>query len=179
MKNEEEAHAMTLCTLSPNQEPTGRVVLLKEVDRKEESFFFLHPPQQPKGRSPPAPQQGGLGFFLEAHGAASTHPRNSPSRAQGEISRLLRHAPQRESVGRSNSPTKHTHPVLGAPLGGEKKVGCALCGAGNPSAPRLGGYGVRAHSIEFWTGKPDRLHERVLYRKKGDDGRWKGERLAP
>jgi pyridoxamine 5'-phosphate oxidase len=47
-----------------------------------------------------------------------------------------------------------------------------------PRPPRWGGYRVVPREIEFWQGRPDRLHDRIRYRR-GDDGRWVIERLSP
>ncbi len=47
-----------------------------------------------------------------------------------------------------------------------------------PRPPHWGGYRVRPRSIEFWQGRPSRLHDRLRYRLDAD-GRWIVERLAP
>ena len=50
---------------------------------------------------------------------------------------------------------------------------------GNISLPEFwGGYRVKPLSIEFWQGRPDRLHDRFQYSRE-DDGGWRIERLAP
>ena len=43
--------------------------------------------------------------------------------------------------------------------------------------PEWGGYRVRPEVVEFWQGRPSRMHDRLVYRR-GDDG-WTTERLAP
>ena len=46
-----------------------------------------------------------------------------------------------------------------------------------PRPPHWGGYLIAPHSVEFWQGRPDRLHDRVRYRREADA--WITERLAP
>jgi pyridoxamine 5'-phosphate oxidase len=46
-----------------------------------------------------------------------------------------------------------------------------------PRPPHWGGYRVMPQSIEFWQGRADRLHDRLLYTRGG--GGWRIERLAP
>ena len=46
-----------------------------------------------------------------------------------------------------------------------------------PRPPHWGGYSVEPHEIEFWQGRSDRLHDRLLYRRQ--HGAWKIERLSP
>ena len=47
-----------------------------------------------------------------------------------------------------------------------------------PRPPHWGGYLIRPRSVEFWQGRPNRLHDRLEYRLS-DDGTWAVVRLAP
>ena len=49
---------------------------------------------------------------------------------------------------------------------------------GVPRPPHWGGYAVTADRIEFWQGRPSRLHDRVVYLKDGE-GKWEKQRLYP
>jgi pyridoxamine 5'-phosphate oxidase len=46
-----------------------------------------------------------------------------------------------------------------------------------PRPPHWGGYVLKVESIEFWQGRPNRLHDRILFTQVGDN--WKIERLSP
>jgi pyridoxamine 5'-phosphate oxidase len=47
-----------------------------------------------------------------------------------------------------------------------------------PRPPFWGGYRLRPETIEFWQGRDDRLHDRIVYRR-ARNGNWVTERLAP
>ena len=46
-----------------------------------------------------------------------------------------------------------------------------------PRPPHWGGYAVTPETVEFWQGRPDRLHDRLRYRREANA--WAIERLAP
>jgi pyridoxamine 5'-phosphate oxidase len=48
-----------------------------------------------------------------------------------------------------------------------------------PRPPHWGGYAVTPTAVEFWQGRPSRLHDRILFRRPPEGGAWVVERLAP
>ena len=48
-----------------------------------------------------------------------------------------------------------------------------------PRPEYWGGYIVRPETYEFWQGRPNRMHDRLLYERKGVAGKWKVSRLSP
>ena len=60
----------------------------------------------------------------------------------------------------------------------ERRMAAALTGEKMQHPPHWGGYVVKPTRMEFWQGRPSRLHDRILYTLQGN-GNWKIERLAP
>ena len=58
------------------------------------------------------------------------------------------------------------------------KLEAKYAAAGIPAPPNWGGYRLQPESIEFWQGRPNRLHDRIVYSRQAD-GPWRIERLAP
>ncbi len=54
----------------------------------------------------------------------------------------------------------------------------AFAGADVPRPSHWGGYRLRPDEVEFWQGRANRLHDRLLYRRRGEEG-WSMERLSP
>lgn len=170
-----DINAMTLATVDKDGKPSTRTVLLKSVD--ERGFVFFTNYDSRKGRELAENPNAALTFFwsdLERQvcvaGSVSKLPVAESeayfqSRPRG--SQLAAWASEQSAV----VPDRATLEAKWREL--EKKFPGAI-----PLPPNWGGFVLRPERIEFWQGRPSRLHDRFSY-SRNQDGAWKLERLAP
>jgi pyridoxamine 5'-phosphate oxidase len=172
----DEVNAMTLATASNDGLPSARIVLLKGYDEKGFQFFSNY--NSFKGRQLEENPRACLVFFwkeLERQVRITGLVEKLDPRASDDYfhsrpagSRIGAWAsPQSEVIESSQWLNDRVADL-------EKKYG----GSGIPRPPHWGGYLVKPVTIEFWQGRPSRLHDRLLYTLQ-DNGGWLLERLAP
>lgn len=170
-----EPNAMTLATVDAEGQPSARTVLLKGLDERGFSFFTNHASR--KGRELAANPKAALVFFWKecerqvcVRGAVSRLGREESaeyfqSRPYGSqigawVSEQSAVIPDRQWLEQREQVLKARHAEGQVPL-----------------PPTWGGYVLAPKAMEFWQGRPSRLHDRILYEWK--DGAWTHCRLSP
>ena len=171
-----EPNAMQLATISADGSPSLRTVLLKGLG--EQGFEFFTNYESRKGREIAADARACAVFLWAA--------RHHQVTVRGRIVKLPRQAaesyfasrPRGHQLGAWSSAQSQVIAGRKA-LEEQREQTAARFGDGPiPCPPHWGGYGLVPHEIEFWQGRPDRLHDRLRYLLEAT-GTWRVERLCP
>jgi pyridoxamine 5'-phosphate oxidase len=171
-----EPNAMTLSTVNAQGRPSSRVVLLKGVENRKFVFFTNY--QSRKGRELESNAACALNFFwpdLERQVCVQ----GIADKVDPKISEAyFKSRPKMSQIGAWTSPQStiiKDRSILEerfAQIQSKYKEDNEL-----PKPHQWGGYEIDPLVIEFWQGRPGRLHDRIEYTKV--DGQWKIHRLAP
>ena len=172
----EEPNAMTLATASADAMPDARIVLLKGFDKRGFTFFTNY--RSAKGQQLLENPRASLVFFwkeLERQVRISGLVSLAPEAVSDEY---FKSRPEGSRIGAWASPQSET--IESREWLEEKEKEYREEWAGRPiERPEYwGGYTVKPIGIEFWQGRPSRLHDRFRYSLQ-NNGSWKIERLAP
>lgn len=171
-----EVNAMTLATASADGIPSARIVLLK--DFSEKGFVFFTNYESFKGRQLADNPKACLVFFwkeLERQVRITGLVQQVPASESDEYFQLR---PEGSRIGALTSPQSHVIENRQWLDDLYKKNESILSGKKIDRPAYWGGYIVRPVVIEFWQGRPSRLHDRLQYTLQ-EDSEWKMERLAP
>ncbi|MAC42351.1 MAG: pyridoxamine 5'-phosphate oxidase [Pelagibacterales bacterium] len=172
----EEANAMSLATLGIDDFPKSRVVLLKAFTDK--GFVFYTNYQSEKGLAIAHHPKVGLSFFwppLERQVIIKGLIQKTPSDLSDEYFNSRPKGSQLGAIVSDQSNVISDRTII------EAKLNALEIQYKNEEIPRpdnWGGYLVIPKSIEFWQGRPNRLHDRIRCHLR-QTGLWDLERLAP
>lgn len=171
----EEVNAMTLATASADGVPSARIVLLKGLD--SEGFRFFTNYESLKGRHLAENPKACLVFFwkeLERQVRITGLVSQTPG---SESDTYFHSRPTGSQVGAIVSPQSHVIESREWLDEQYKRVEAEV--GSKPERPGYwGGYIVKPVIMEFWQGRPSRLHDRLQYTLQ-ESGNWIIERLAP
>jgi len=173
-----EPTAMVLSTVSAGGCPSARVVLLKGLEDGHFTFFTNYDSR--KGQNLGANHQAALTFFwpeLERQVRIEGLVEKAPERLSDAY---FESRPRGSQVGAWASPQSQAIPDRQF-LEAETEAVVARFGADQP-IPRpehWGGYGLQPLYVEFWQGRPNRLHDRLVFQRPSVSAAWQLSRLAP
>lgn len=172
----EEVNAMTVATIGLDGFPRARVVLLKKFN--EEGFIFYTNYESEKGKAIEANPHICLSFFWHSmerqviiKGKAE---KTTPSVSDGYFDTR----PDGSKLGAIVSPQSQIIPSRDFLEEKLKELENQFNQKEIPRPMNWGGFLVRPQEVEFWQGRPNRLHDRIRYQLQSDYS-WKIDRLAP
>lgn len=170
-----DATAMHLATVDSNARPSGRIVLLKGI--ADDAVHFYTNYDSRKGQQLAAnPYASSTFFWPELERQVRIEGRVEKLRA-GDSDAYFASRPYGSQIGAWVSAQSQALEAPEQLLERERELK-AKYPTEVPRPPHWGGYRLVADHVEFWQGRPSRLHDRVLYLPSGD-GTWHRSRLQP
>ncbi len=170
-----EVNAMTLATAGKDGRPSARIVLLKGYDRN--GFVFFTNYGSTKGKEIAENPLACLLFFWKELERQVKIEGSIEKVSAAESDEYFFSRPEGSRIGAHTSP--QSKPIANRQVLEDRYLELTeeFKGKNIPRPENWGGYIVKPTSMEFWQGRPSRLHDRILYTKVNET--WKIERLAP
>lgn len=173
-----EPNAMTVATVGEDGTPSARTLLLKGFSTEGFDFFTNH--ESRKGRELAAhPHAAMLFFWKELERQVSL--RGRIEKLPSDLAEVYFHSrPRASQIGAWVSLQSRTIPNREWLEERERHFEKEFGDGEIPLPPFWGGYRLVPETIEFWQGRPSRLHDRLEYRcRDGGSGIWECVRLSP
>src|SRR5215831_711077 len=172
----EEVNAMTVATASADGIPSARIILLKGFDEK--GFVFFTNYESYKGRQLEENPRACLVFFWKELERQVRITGIVEKVHKKESDDYFNSRPEGSRIGAWTSPQSKIIESREWLEEREKELKNTFHSKPLTRPPHWGGYLVKPITIEFWQGRPNRLHDRLQYVLM-EDGNWAIERLAP
>ncbi len=167
--------SMALATATPDGEPSVRMVLLKKVDR--EGFVFYTNYGSKKAHDLDANPRAAVCFHWAVLQRQVRVSGSVERTSREESEAYFRTRPRGSRIGAWASRQSEPLPDRSELERRVKEYQERFPGEEVPLPPFWGGYRIRPVRIEFWQGRADRLHDRLVFHAEG--GGWRSERLYP
>jgi len=172
-----EPNAMTVSTIGDDGAPDARVVLVRAAD--ERGFVFFTNYDSTKGRQiDDDPVAAGTFAWLDLH--RQVRVRGTVERVgDRESDEYFASRPRDSQIGAWASPQSQPIADRQVLMARVEEATTRFEGLVVPRPPHWGGFRLRPVSVEFWQGRPNRLHDRFRYSRSDGPTGWTIERLAP
>jgi len=171
-----DPNAMSITTVDEHDRPYARTVLLKSFDERGLVFYTNY--ESEKGRAIAADPRVCLSFYWAYLERQVIIKGTAEKQAENLSDGYFESRPDGSKLGAIVSRQSEVIPSREYLEGELKALERQFQGREIPRPDYWGGFLVRPHSMEFWQGRPNRLHDRLRYTLQ-EDWNWKLERLAP
>jgi pyridoxamine 5'-phosphate oxidase len=170
-----DANAMTLCTVAADGRPSSRTVLLKGAEAR--GFIFFTNYDSRKGNELAANPNAALTFFWPELERQVCVAGTVTKLSKEESETYFKSRPRGSQISAWASNQSSVVPDRAALEKQWREIESKFPSE-IPLPPNWGGYILSPTRIEFWQGRPSRLHDRFCYTRQAD-GSWTMERLSP